>query len=133
MRFSRCRLARPGLGFAAAALRSAGPLVAVAALGPLTFVDPEEITLLLSAGRDLPVWVAIAAAVSLAIALAIGIGSVVLLQIAFTYLPPLEFLYDTRPIDWPDMGVAALAAIGLILVLELEKAIRLGIFGAGRA
>ena len=66
-------------------------------------------------------------------ALAIGIGSVVLLQIAFTYLPPLEFLYDTRPIDWPDMGVAALAAIGLILVLELEKAIRVGLFGAGRA
>ena len=66
-------------------------------------------------------------------ALAIGIGAVVLLQIAFTYLPPLEFLYDTRPIDWPDMGVAALAAIGLILVLELEKAIRIGLFGAGRA
>jgi hypothetical protein len=30
------------------------------------------------------------------------------------------------------MGVAALAAIGLILVLELEKAIRIGLFGAGR-
>ena len=66
-------------------------------------------------------------------ALAIGIGSVVLLQIAFTYLPPLEFLYDTRPIDWPDMLVAAAAAVGLILVLELEKAIRVGLFGAGRA
>jgi hypothetical protein len=55
------------------------------------------------------------------------------LQIAFTYLPPLEFLYDTRPIDWPDMLVAAAAAVGLILVLELEKAIRIGLFGAGRA
>jgi magnesium-transporting ATPase (P-type) len=65
-------------------------------------------------------------------ALAIGIGAVVVLQILFTYLPPLEFLYDTRPIDWPDMGVTALAAIGLILVLELEKAIRLGLFGSGR-
>jgi hypothetical protein len=30
------------------------------------------------------------------------------------------------------MGVAALAAIGLILVLELEKAIRVGLFGAAR-
>jgi hypothetical protein len=30
------------------------------------------------------------------------------------------------------MGVAALAAIGLIVVLELEKAIRFGLFGAGR-
>jgi hypothetical protein len=42
-------------------------------------------------------------------------------------------LYDTRPIDWLDMGVAALAAIGLILLLELEKAVRIGLFGAGRA
>jgi magnesium-transporting ATPase (P-type) len=64
--------------------------------------------------------------------LLIGIAAVVVLQILFTYLPPLETLYDTRPIDWPDMGVAALAAIGLILVLELEKAIRVGLFGAGR-
>ena len=66
-------------------------------------------------------------------ALAIGLAAVVVLQICFTYLPPLEFLYDTRPIDWPDMGVAALAAIGLILLLELEKAIRVGLFGRGRA
>jgi magnesium-transporting ATPase (P-type) len=66
-------------------------------------------------------------------ALAIGVAAVVLLQIAFTYLPPLEFLYNTRPIDWPDMGVAAAAAVGLILVLELEKAIRVGLFGAGQA
>ena len=65
-------------------------------------------------------------------ALALGVGAVVLLQVAFTYLPPLEFLYDTRPIDWPDMGVAALAAVGLILVMELEKAIRVGLFGAGQ-
>jgi magnesium-transporting ATPase (P-type) len=57
-------------------------------------------------------------------ALAIGIGTVILLQIAFTYLPPLEFIYDTRPIDWPDMGVAALAAVALIVILELEKAVR---------
>jgi magnesium-transporting ATPase (P-type) len=66
-------------------------------------------------------------------ALAIGVAAVVVLQIFFTYLPPLEFLYDTRPIDWPDMGVASLAAIGLILVLELEKAIRIGLFGRARA
>jgi magnesium-transporting ATPase (P-type) len=66
-------------------------------------------------------------------ALMIGIAAVVVLQILFTYLPPLETLYDTRPIDWPDMGVAALAAIALILALELEKAIRVGLFGAGRA
>ena len=72
-------------------------------------------------------------AIRLTRALLTGIGAVVVLQILFTYLPPLEILYDTRPIDWPDMGVAALAAIGLILLLELEKAIRIGLFGSGRA
>ena len=71
-------------------------------------------------------------AIRLTRALLIGIAAVVVLQILFTYLPPLETLYDTRPIDWPDMGVAALAAIGLILVLELEKAIRVGLLGRGR-
>jgi magnesium-transporting ATPase (P-type) len=71
-------------------------------------------------------------AIRLTRALLIGIGAVVVLQILFTYLPPLEILYDTRPIDWPDMGVATLAAIGLILLLELEKAIRVGLCGAGR-
>ena len=55
-----------------------------------------------------------------------------MLQILFTYLPPLETLYDTRPIDWQDMGVATLAAIGLIMVLELEKAIRVGLLGTAR-
>ncbi len=72
-------------------------------------------------------------AIRLTRALLTGIGAVVVLQILFTYLPPLEILYDTRPIDWPDMGVAALAAIGLILLLELEKAVRIGLFGSGRA
>ena len=72
-------------------------------------------------------------AIRLTRALLIGIAAVVVLQILFTYLPLFETLYDTRPIDWPDMGVAALAAIGLILVLELEKVIRVGLFGAGRA
>jgi magnesium-transporting ATPase (P-type) len=71
-------------------------------------------------------------AIRLTRALAIGVGAVVVLQILFTYLPPLETLYDTRPIDWPDMGVAALAAIGLIVILELEKTIRVGLFGAWR-
>ena len=66
-------------------------------------------------------------------ALAIGIAAVVALQIAFTYLPPLEILYDTRPISASDMLVAAAAAIGLILILEVEKAIRIALFGAAQA
>jgi magnesium-transporting ATPase (P-type) len=66
-------------------------------------------------------------------ALAIGIAAVVVLQIFFTYLPPLELLYDTRPISAPDMLVAAAAAIALILILEVEKAIRVALFGAAQA
>jgi magnesium-transporting ATPase (P-type) len=65
-------------------------------------------------------------------ALLIGIAAIVVLQTLFTYAPLFETLYDTRPIDWPDMGVAALAALGLILLLELEKAIRVGLFGRGQ-
>jgi magnesium-transporting ATPase (P-type) len=72
-------------------------------------------------------------AIRLTRALLIGISAVVALQILFTYLPPLETLYDTRPIDWPDMGVAAIAAIALIVILELEKAVRFGLSGAGPA
>jgi subtilisin family serine protease len=53
--------------------RGRGLLVAVAAVGPLAFVDPEEISLLLISGRDLPAWAAIAAALSLAVALLVGL------------------------------------------------------------
>ncbi|MCW6007918.1 S8 family serine peptidase [Micromonospora sp. CPCC 205371] len=66
-------LVLPPLGFAAAALRQTWALVALAAVGPLAFVDPEEISLLLSTGRDQPVWSAIAAACSLAIAVLLAI------------------------------------------------------------
>ncbi|MGI5145962.1 S8 family serine peptidase [Plantactinospora sp. CA-294935] len=89
-------LVLPPAGFALAALRVAsrtrsaagGPearlrpvgsapvgwLVGIAAAGPLTLVDPEEITLLLSTTRDVPFWAAIAAAGSLAVAVLLGIG-----------------------------------------------------------
>jgi magnesium-transporting ATPase (P-type) len=71
-------------------------------------------------------------AIRLTGALLVGIAAVFVLQILFSYLPPLQILYDTRPIDRPDMGVATLAAMGLIVILELEKAIRVGLFGARR-
>ena len=71
-------------------------------------------------------------AIRLTRALLIGVGAVVVLQVLFTYLPPLEILYDTRPIDWPDIGVAALAAIGLISCSN-SRGVRIGLFGARRA
>ena len=53
--------------------------------------------------------------------LPLGIGAVVLLQILFTYTPPLQYLFDTEAIPlrvWP-----LLAAGGLVffLVVEAEK------------
>ncbi|SDY08790.1 Subtilase family protein [Micromonospora pattaloongensis] len=73
-------LVLPATAFAAAALsRGGGPapvgwLVGPAALGPLAFADPEEISLVLAIGRDVPFWVAVAAAGSLAVALGLALG-----------------------------------------------------------
>ncbi|MEU8421594.1 S8 family serine peptidase [Micromonospora sp. NPDC048835] len=91
-------LTLPPVGFALAALWAAawrstispaeatragrtatGWLVGLAALGPLAFADPEEITLLLVGTRDVPFWVAVAAGIGLAVAVLVAIGYAVLL------------------------------------------------------
>ncbi|MGW5556383.1 S8 family serine peptidase [Micromonospora sp. NPDC003944] len=91
-------LTLPPVGFALAALWAAtwrptispaeatragrtatGWLVGLAALGPLAFTDPEEISLLLVGTRDVPFWVAVAAGVGLAVAVLVAIGYAVLL------------------------------------------------------
>lgn len=91
-------LTLPPVGFALAALWAAawrpttdpavaaragrtatGWLVGLAALGPLAFTDPEEITLLLVGTRDIPFWVAVAAGAGLAVAVLVAIGYAVLL------------------------------------------------------
>ncbi|MFE0528060.1 S8 family serine peptidase [Micromonospora parva] len=78
-----------------------GWLVGLAALGPLAFTDPEEITLLLVGTRDIPFWVAAAAGVGLAIAVLVAIGYAVLLA---------------RPTArTPNRRVAAVAAVVLLV------------------
>ncbi len=54
----------------------------------------------------------------------IAIGAVTLLQFLFTYAPPMEAFFDTRPIH-PGTGLLVVA-VGplLLLVLETEKRIR---------
>jgi subtilisin family serine protease len=62
----------PPLGFAAAALKRAWPMIALAALGPLALVDPVEVNLLLM-GMDVPYWVMIASLAALGLALLVGL------------------------------------------------------------
>ncbi|HEY8474547.1 MAG TPA: S8 family serine peptidase [Natronosporangium sp.] len=64
----------PPLGFAAAALRRTGWLVGLAALGPLALVDSEEVSLLLTSGRDIPFWTGVATASSLGLAVLLGLA-----------------------------------------------------------
>jgi subtilisin family serine protease len=74
--------AQPAAGAAEAAAKAPaggrypalGWLIGVALAGPLAFADPEEISLLLAPGRDVPFWTAVAAGGSLAVALLVGIG-----------------------------------------------------------
>jgi subtilisin family serine protease len=49
-----------------------GWLVGIAAAGPLAFVDPQEVTLLLATTRDVPTWTALAAGISWVAALFVG-------------------------------------------------------------
>ncbi|WP_433115885.1 S8 family serine peptidase [Micromonospora sp. CA-246542] len=80
-----------------------GWLVGLAALGPLAFTDPEEISLLLVGTRDVPFWVAAAAGVGLAVAVVLAIGYAVLLA---------------RPAArTPSRRVAALAAAVLLVTV----------------
>ncbi|TCB99055.1 peptidase S8 [Micromonospora zingiberis] len=80
-------VALPPVAFALAALhalsrrhpRTAGRtatawLVGLTVFGPLAFTDPEEISLLLAGGRDVPFWVAVAAGAGLVVALVLAIA-----------------------------------------------------------
>ncbi|MET7945443.1 S8 family serine peptidase [Micromonospora sp. NPDC005324] len=68
-----------------------GWLVGLAALGPLAFTDPEEISLLLVGTRDIPFWVAAAAGVGLAVAVLVAIGYAVLLARSTARTPNRRF------------------------------------------
>jgi hypothetical protein len=54
-------------------------------------------------------------------------------QILFIDLPPLESLYNTTPIDWLDMGVAAARRDRPDPGARTGGGVRIGLHGAGRA
>lgn len=66
-------------------------------------------------------------------AVLIALGGVTLAQLAFTYLPPMQALFETEAISLRDGLLVIAAGVVLMLVLELEKAVlrRLGLFGMG--
>jgi magnesium-transporting ATPase (P-type) len=55
----------------------------------------------------------------------VGVGAVVLLQLAFTYAPPLQLLFASRPLHplWDGLPIL-LTGLLLLLLLEGEKALR---------
>lgn len=45
-------------------------------------------------------------------------------QLAIVYLAPLQFVFRTAPLDATDWAVAALVAVSVLAVVEIEKALR---------
>ena len=63
---------------------------------------------------------------------AIGVGAVLILQIAFTYAPPLQALFATRPLDpIADGAPILLVGLALLVLLEGEKALRRRLTASG--
>jgi magnesium-transporting ATPase (P-type) len=54
-------------------------------------------------------------------AVRLAVAVVVVAQLAFTYLPPLQALFDTRPVGLLDGSIILAAGALLMLVLEVEK------------
>lgn len=55
-----------------------------------------------------------------------GIGLLLLLQACFSYLPPLQRLFSSSPLDGKAWAAAALAGAAVMPVVWLHKRIRRG-------
>ena len=52
-----------------------------------------------------------------------GIATVAVAQLAFTYAPWMQRLFDTRAVPWPEMLLIVAVGAAMLVVLEIEKAI----------
>lgn len=52
----------------------------------------------------------------------IAVAIVVAAQFAFTYLPVMQQLFDTRPISFGDGLLIVAAGLAVMIILEIEKA-----------
>ena len=57
-----------------------------------------------------------------------GVGSVVALQLGFTYLPFMQSVFQTRPLALVDGLVIIGAGVTLFLIMEIEKRVRRDLF-----
>jgi calcium-translocating P-type ATPase len=58
-------------------------------------------------------------------AVLISVGIVIGLQIAFTYAPPLQLVFDTRPVTLTQASAIFAAGVALFLLMEMDKALYL--------
>ncbi len=64
-------------------------------------------------------------------AVLIGVTSIVILQLAFTYLPFMHRLFNTRPVSVADGAAIIASGMLLLAILEIEKRIRRAIQHTG--
>ena len=62
----------------------------------------------------------------------IAVGLTIILQVLFTWWPPMQMLFDTRALDPLACGVIAAAAAAVLLLVEMEKALMRRWLRAGR-
>ncbi|MGW4497377.1 S8 family serine peptidase [Micromonospora sp. NPDC004336] len=98
----------PGVAGPAGARAAIRWLVGLAVFGPLAFTDPEEITLVLAATRDVPFWVAAAAGAGLAVAAVLAVAYGVLLARPRSRRPSRRVAAVT--------AAALLVAVGVVAV-----------------
>jgi hypothetical protein len=51
-----------------------------------------------------------------------GVGAIIVPQLLFTYLPPMQGLFDTRAVALTDGLIIIAVGIALLSVLEVESA-----------
>ncbi|MBB4285984.1 HAD-IC family P-type ATPase [Roseospira goensis] len=61
-----------------------------------------------------------------------AVATVLGLQVAFTYLPGLDLLFDTQPLSAAAWGATALAGVAVFGIVEVEKRIETRILGPRR-
>ena len=51
----------------------------------------------------------------------VGVGTMLLVQAAYIYLPPLQAVFGSAPLGWTDLLIAALVGFLIVPVVAIEK------------